>query len=110
VDFMSDIKEIKGIPVISFALIFAIVLAITMFVVGIVMVLLRYPMYTMMHYLNVTPINGFHPVFVGSIFPVYFIVVMPIMVFIFGFLVTALATIIYNFIAPKIGGIKLELK
>jgi uncharacterized protein involved in cysteine biosynthesis len=102
---MVDTKEIKGIPVISFALIIAIVLAVTMLVVGIVMALLGSPTYKMMPMMD-----DFNHMFVGGISALYFIVVMPIMVFIFGFLVTALATIIYNFIAPKIGGIKLELE
>jgi hypothetical protein len=108
---MVDTKEIKGIPVISFALIIAIVLAVTMLVVGIVMALLGSPTYTMMPSLNAMPMmDDFNHMFVGGISALYSIVVMPIMVFICGFLITALATIIYNFIAPKIGGIKLELE
>jgi hypothetical protein len=108
---MVDIKEIKGIPVISFSLISAIVLAITMLVVGIIMALLRFPMYTTVPSYNVMPMMGnFNNAFVGGMSAVYFIIVMPIMVFICGFLIIALATIIYNLLAPRIGGIKLELE
>jgi hypothetical protein len=108
---MVDIKEIKGIPVISFALIIAIVLAITMLVVGIVMALLGSPMYSMIPSLTAMPMmDDFNHMFVGGMSALYFIIVMPIMVFICGFLIIALATIIYNLLAPRIGGIKLELK
>jgi hypothetical protein len=108
---MVDTKEIRGIPVISFALIVAIVLAITMFVFDVVMALLGSPMYTMMPSLNSMPMmDDFNHMFVGGMSALYFIIVMPIMVFICGFLITALATLIYNFLAPRIGGIKLELE
>lgn len=108
---MVNIKEIKGIPVISFALIIAIVLAITMLLIGIIMALLGTSMYSMMPALTVIPMmDDFNHMFVGGMSVLYFIIVMPIMVFICGFLITALATIIYNLIAPRIGGIKLELE
>lgn len=106
---MVDLKEIKRIPVISFALIIAVVLAITMLVVGIVMTLLGAPMYSMMPSLNMMPMmDDFNHMFIGGASALYFIIIMPLMVFICGFLVTALAAIIYNLLAPRIGGIKLE--
>jgi hypothetical protein len=73
-----------------------------MLVVGIVMTLLGTP--------NVMPMmDDFNHTFVGGMSVLYFIIVMPIMLLICGFLITALATLIYNLLAPRIGGIKLEL-
>jgi len=53
--------------------------------------------------------DDFNHTFVGGMSVLYFIIVMPIMVLICGFLITALAIVIYNLLAPRIGGIKLEL-
>jgi hypothetical protein len=45
----------------------------------------------------------------GVIAALILIIVLPIMVFIFGFIGHALAAIFYNFIIPKVGGVRLEL-
>jgi hypothetical protein len=40
----------------------------------------------------------------------YLIIIWPIMAFILTFIGAAIVAIIYNFLAPRIGGIKLQLK
>lgn len=101
-EIMGDIKEIKSIPVVSFALIVALVLAVLMFIIGIFMSLLGISMFSMMQG------SGFMRF--GAAYAIYMIVIMPIITFIIGFIVSAVAAIIYNVLAPRIGGIKLELE
>lgn len=108
---MANIKEIKRIPVVSFALIVAIVSAITLLIADIVMTILGASMYSMMPSINVMPImSNYNSMFTVGMSTLYSIMVMPIIAFICIFLITALAAIIYNLIAPIIGGIKLEIE
>lgn len=105
---MGDIKEIKSIPVVSFALIVALVLAIIMLVIGIIMAILGISMYSMMpYYFNMMGMMNYMYAGMGVL---YFVVIMPITVFICGFIISAFAAIIYNLLAPRIGGIKLGLE
>jgi len=101
-DIMGDIKEIKSIPVVSFALIVALVLAILMLIIGILTVIFGISMFSMM--------QGVSFMHFGAISALYMIIIMPIIMFIIGFIVSAVAAIIYNVLAPRIGGIKLELE
>lgn len=107
---MGNLKEIKAIPVWSFALIVALVLAITMFVVGIIMSILGVSMFSMMPFFNTMPMmDKFSHMYAGMA-ALYFILIMPLMMFICGLLIAALAAFIYNLLAPRIGGIKLNLE
>jgi len=105
---METIKEIKSIPVWSFALIVALVLAITMFIFSIVMSILGSSMFSMMPFFNEMPMMNFNNYSVMG--ALYYIVMMPIMMFICSFLIAALAALIYNLLAPRVGGIKLGLE
>ncbi len=100
-------KEIKSIPVVSFALIIALILAIIMFIIGILIVIFGLSMFSMMSAFMMYGANFMN---FGAITALYWIVIMPLMMFICGFLIAALAAIIYNVLAPRIGGIKLELE
>lgn len=104
-DIMGGIKEIKSISVLSFALIVALVLAVTMFIFGIVMSIFSGSMFSIPF--NAMPMMNYA---YSGMSAVYFILMMPIMMFIYSFLIAALAAVIYNLIAPLIGGIKLELE
>lgn len=105
---MEDVKEIERIPVVSFALIVSLVLAITMFVVSIIMAIFGISVYQMMPFFNVMPMMNY--IVYSGMAVLWFVVIMPIMMFIGGFIITAFATIIYNLLAPRIGGIKFEYK
>ncbi len=105
---MVNIKEIKRIPVISFALIVAIVSAITLLIVNIVMAALGTSMMSSTYIMPM--MSSYNHMFTGNMFTFYSVIIMPIIAFICVFLITALVAIIYNLIAPKIGGIKMELE
>lgn len=117
-------NEIKQLPVVSFALILAAVGAVWAFIIGLFIALLLVPMTTLISTLiplaagaaanatNVT--NTALPTGAavgtgGVIAALILIIGLPIMVFIFGFIGHALAAIFYNFIIPKVGGVRLEL-
>ncbi len=108
VDFVVDVKEIKRIPVVSFALIVAIVSAITLLIINIIMAALGTSMMASTYIMPM--MSSYNHMFTGNMFTFYSIMVMPIIVFICVFLITTLAAIIYNLFAPKIGGIKMELE
>ncbi|MBM4241643.1 MAG: hypothetical protein FJ150_08300 [Euryarchaeota archaeon] len=102
---MGDIKEIRSIPVVPFALITAAVLAVIMFIVGIIMTIFGG---TMLAFL---PTQQFGSVLAGgAMMAVVFIIIVPIVYFIIGFIMYAILALIYNVLAPRIGGIKLELE
>jgi small-conductance mechanosensitive channel len=104
---MGDVKEIENIPILSFALIVAIVLAITMFVVGIIMAIFGFSMMPFFNPMHM--VDEFNHMYSGMS-ALWFVVMMPIMMFIYGFLIAAFAAIVYNLLAPRIGGIKLKYK
>lgn len=45
----------------------------------------------------------------GVVLALMLIIVLPILVFIFGFIANALAAIFYNYLIPKVGGVRLLL-
>lgn len=102
---MVDIKEIKEIPVIAFAVIIATITAIIMFIIGIIMAILGASMFSIMPMMwDVTSVN------LGWASALYLIIIMPLMMFICVFILGAVAAIIYNALAPRIGGIKLKFE
>ena len=117
-------NEIKQLPVVSFALILAAVGAVWAFIIGLFVALLLVPMTTLISTLiplvagaaanatnvtNATLPTGAAVGTGGVVAALILIIGLPIMVFIFGFIGHALAAIFYNFIIPKVGGVRLEL-
>jgi hypothetical protein len=110
-------NEIKELPVVSYALILAAVEAVWAFIIGLFLALLLVPMTTLLSTLipiagqamNATNLTGSAVGTGGVIIALMLIIGLPIMVFIFGFIGHALAAIFYNFIIPKVGGVRLEL-
>jgi hypothetical protein len=117
-------NEITQLPVVSFALILAAVSAVWAFIIGLFVALLLVPMTTLISTLiplvagaaanatnvtNATLPTGAAVGTGGVIAALILIIGLPIMVFIFGFIGHALAAIFYNFIIPKVGGVRLEL-
>jgi hypothetical protein len=116
-------SEVKKIPVVPFALMIACIGTIWAFIIGLFLAAALAPLFTL--------ISGSIPVIAGAIAnatnstPAYMptgalvsaggvmasvilIIGMPIAVFIGGFIVSALAALFYNFLIPRVGGIKLE--
>ncbi len=117
-------NEINQLPVVSFALILAAVGAVWAFIIGLFVALLLVPMTTLISTLiplvagaaanatnvtNATLPTGAAVGTGGVVAALILIIGLPIMVFIFGFIGHALAAIFYNFIIPKVGGVRLEL-
>lgn len=92
-------KEIKKIDLMSLAKILALIYAIIGFLAAILAVVAMYldPLIAT----SIMPISTFGPII---------IVLVPIIYAIVGFIIGAIIAILYNIIASKIGGIKIELK
>lgn len=92
-------KTIKSIPALPFGLMMGTISAVIAFIAAVVMVLFMLPSF------KYTP--GFE--WVGSLGGLWALVV-PIVVFIIGFIQGLIVAVVYNFLAPKIGGIKLRFE
>ena len=112
----SVIKTIRSLPVFDISLIVSIISLILAFITGIIWFIAGWTtIYQISTYIisldpnTATVVNSI----AGSITAMgalYLIIIWPIMVFIGTFIVTAIAVLLYNYLAPKIGGIKLELE
>jgi len=122
--------EIKSLPVVPFALILSSVGAIWTFILGLLMAAVVVPLTASVNALipilnaivanatNVTNATNLTAAnlptttgvgFAGVYLAILLIIGMPILVFIVTFIAHALTAIFYNFIIPRVGGIKLEL-
>ncbi|MDD3753074.1 MAG: hypothetical protein PHQ17_00755 [Methanobacterium sp.] len=102
-------EEVKSIPVVSYALILACISAILTFILGLYVGLAGTPVLTLLSIIipQVTDATGSFMAMFGGIWAVFWIILMPILVFIFSFIGMALFALFYNVLIPKIGGIKL---
>lgn len=110
------IKEVKSIPVIDVSLIVSVISLILSFVVGIIYFIVGYnTLYTISNYIialhpqTAEIVNSAAASITGMGF-VYLILIWPVMAFFLTFIGTAIVILLYNFLAPKIGGIRLELE
>lgn len=118
-----DGNDVIQIPVVSFALILAVINAIWAFIIGLFLAAAMAPLTSFLSSLiplisqafvnstNMTGITMPTGAAVGAIgiFEALFLIIgMPIMAFIVGFIFNALAALFYNFIATKVSKIKLE--
>ena len=114
--------EVRTVPVVSFALIMAGVAAVWAFIIGLVLAALIVPVTTLVS--TVIPLvssiaanatiltpatlpTGSVVGTGGVVIAVLLIIALPILVFVFGFIGHALAAIFYNYIIPRVGGVKL---
>jgi hypothetical protein len=102
---MGELKEIKSVPVVPFALITGAVLAVLTFIWTILIAIFGISSLAFIPVQNVGSVLG-----AGIIGAIILIIVGTITAFIVGFIMYALIAIIYNILAPKIGGIKLVLE
>jgi len=114
--------EVKNVPVVPFALILAGVMAVWAFIIGLVLAAIIVPFTTALSTLipilsNITA-NATNMTTAtlptgsgvgtgGVVLAILLIIGLPIFVFVAGFIGHALAAIFYNFIIPKVGGIRL---
>ncbi|MBM4241870.1 MAG: hypothetical protein FJ150_09465 [Euryarchaeota archaeon] len=113
--------EVKSIPVVSLALIMACISTIFTFIIGLYIALATTPIFALISTLiplaanftaNATNYTGALPTgaavgVLGAWSALFWIILMPIMVFIFSFIGYALFAIFYNVVAPKVGAAKL---
>ena len=114
--------EVKNVPVVPFALILAGVMAVWAFIIGLVLAAIIVPFTTALSTLipilsniaanatNITPTTlptGSAMGTGGVLLAILLIIGLPIFVFVAGFIGHSLAAIFYNFIIPKVGGIRL---
>ncbi len=115
-------EEVKSIPVVSVALVLSCIVAVITFIMGLYMGLAGSSIFSLIS--GVIPIAGAAvagatnatnaTVPTGGLFgaisgfwALFWIILMPIMMFIFSFIGYALFAVFYNILIPKIGGIKL---
>jgi hypothetical protein len=104
-------KTIQKIPVLPFALMVGCIGAVIGIVVGIFYAAVFGALFSAI-LSNIPASIGYMPnsgIF-GLLFGVAAVVIMPIAMFVGGLIQGALIAFIYNFLAPRIGGIKLQFK
>jgi len=115
-------EEVKNVPVVPFALILAGVMAVWAFIIGLLLAAIIVPFTTALSTLipilsNITA-NATNMTTAtlptgsgvgtgGVVLAILLIIGLPIFVFVLGFIGHALAAIFYNFMIPKVGGIRL---
>ena len=110
------IKTVKSLPVFDISLIVSVIALILAFIAGVIWFIIGYStIYTISTYIislnsNTTAVVNSVASSITAMGALYLIIVWPIMTFIATFIVTAIAVLLYNYLAPRIGGIKLELE
>ncbi len=112
----SMIKTVRSLPVFDISLIVSVIALILAFIAGILWFIIGWSaIYTISTYIiSLEPqtadvVNSIAASITGM-GALYLIIVWPIMTFIATFIATAIAVLLYNYLAPRIGGIKLELE
>ena len=110
-----DGDEITNIPLLSFALILAIIEGIWAFIIGLLIVSILPVLNNLLHTstpIIATIINintlGLNPIKETSVISPLLIIGLPLAVFIMGFTYNILIALLYNYFGPKIGKFKLE--
>ena len=100
-------KTIQSIPIMPFALMFACIEAVIGLLIGIIYALVFGAIFSSIPTATTAGINLSA---LSLIFGVGAIIVMPIIGFIAGLIIGIIIALVYNFLAPRIGGIKLRFK
>jgi len=98
-------KTIKAVPAVPFATMYGAISGIIGLIAGIIMAISWASIMSMIPTTADVDLTG-----LGVIFGVGAIIVMPIAGFIGGFIQGLIMAVIYNFLAPRIGGIKLRFE
>ncbi|MDO8869571.1 MAG: DUF3566 domain-containing protein [Methanobacteriaceae archaeon] len=113
---MGDVKVVKALPVMSFASIISVISLILSFIAGIIYFIVGYAaLYSVSTYLialdsNTTAVVNSVSGSIASMGALYLIVIWPITAFIMTFIGAAIVALLYNALAPHVGGIKLEIE
>jgi uncharacterized membrane protein len=98
-------KTIQAIPAMPFALMIACIAAVIGLIVGIIYAVAFSAIMSLIPTTTGIDLTG-----LGVLFGVGAIIIMPIICFIGGLIEGLIIAVIYNFLAPRIGGIKLRFK
>jgi hypothetical protein len=113
---MGDVKEVESLPVVAFSLIISVISLILTFLAGIIWFIIGYSaLYSLTTTIialnnNTTAVVNSVASSITAMGALYLIIVWPIMAFIMTFIGAAIIAILYNVLAPRVGGIKLEIK
>ena len=113
---MGEVKEVKSLPVVALSLIVSVITLILTFIAGIIWFIVGYSaLYSLTTYIislnnNTTAVVNSVAGSITAMGALYLIIVWPIMAFIMTFIVTAIIALLYNILAPRIGGIQLEIE
>ncbi|KAF5088953.1 hypothetical protein DSECCO2_31800 [anaerobic digester metagenome] len=113
---MGEIKKIKSIPVFDFSVIIALISAILTFIMGIIYFIAGYAaLYNLSTFIislnnNTTAVVNSVAGSISAMGALYLIIIWPIMTFILTFVGAAIVALLYNYLAPMVGSIKLELE
>jgi hypothetical protein len=113
---MGDVKEVESLPVVAFYLIISVISLILTFLAGIIWFIIGYSaLYSLTTTIialnnNTTAVVNSVASSITAMGALYLIIVWPIMAFIGTFIGAAIIALLYNVLAPRIGGIKLQLK
>jgi hypothetical protein len=113
---MGEVKEVKSLPIIEFSLIISVIVLILTFIAGIIWFIIGYAaIYNLTTF--IISLNNETAAVVNSVAgsitamgALYLIIIWPIAAFIGSFIFAAIIAILYNVLAPRIGGIKLEIE
>jgi hypothetical protein len=114
---LEDLREIKSIPVMPFALITSTISAIFVLIIAlIVMPLVAAYIPVVSQIASSLPLNGTNVTAesistlgtFGVIGSILSIIILPITAFVIVFVINAILAALYNLVAPRVGGIKLE--
>jgi hypothetical protein len=97
-------KTIKNIPAMPFAVMMGAIQAVLGFIAGIFVAIFATAI------LSMVPTDGWNAAGLGIIFGVGAVIILPIIGFIGGLIEGLIMAVIYNFLAPRIGGIKLRFE
>lgn len=98
-------KTIQAIPAVPFAMMMGAIQAVIGLIIGIVFAIASTAIMSLIPTTAGVDFTGF-----GVIFGLGAIIIMPIAGFIGGLIQGLIIAVIYNFLAPRIGGIKLRFK
>jgi hypothetical protein len=98
-------KTIQAIPAVPFAMMMGAIQAVIGLIIGIIFAIASTAIMSMIPTIEGVDFTGF-----GVLFGLGAIIIMPIAGFIGGLIQGLIIAVIYNFLAPRIGGIKLRFK
>ena len=105
-NFMGE-RTIQSIPVMPFAMMLAVISAVIGLIVGIIYAVMFGAIFSA---IPSTSTSGLNLGWLGVIFGVGAVIVSPIIGFIGGLIQGLIVAVLYNFLAPRIGGIRLRFK